>query len=99
MIYSLNTPEEVVLKLAKRAKELRLLKKWTRATLSKKSGVTASSLKRFEQTGKVSFDNLLKLVFCLGRMGEFEELLKAPIAKSIKDLEQKEGKVPKRGSI
>ncbi len=99
MIYSLNTPDEVAVSLSKRIKELRLLKKWKRLTLAKRSGVTEASLKRFEQTGKVSFDNFLKLVFALGRIDDFKNVLCPPTVQSIDELEKQESKIPKRGSI
>lgn len=99
MAYSLKTPEEIAANLSERLKELRLFKKWKRATLAKRSGVTEASLKRFEQTGKVSLENLLKLVFALGRLDEFDELLSPPTAQSIGELEQLEKQTPKRGSV
>ncbi|MBL0701200.1 MAG: helix-turn-helix transcriptional regulator, partial [Desulfosarcina sp.] len=75
MDFTLTTPEETSKNLSIRLKELRLLKKWKRSTLAKRSGVTESSLKRFEQTGKVSMENFLKLVFALGRLNEIDALL------------------------
>ena len=99
MKYSLKTPKEVEIDIAKRVKELRLLKKWKRVTMAERSGVTEASLKRFEQTGKVSFENFLKLTFALGRLDEVDELLKLPIARSIEELEHNEKKIPKRGSV
>jgi transcriptional regulator with XRE-family HTH domain len=99
MTYSLHTPEEVSQTLAARLKELRLLKRWKRRTLAERSGVTEASLKRFEQTGKVSMENFLKLVLALGRLDEIETLLRPAAARSMKELEQQEKKTPKRGSI
>lgn len=99
MNYSLHTPEEISQTLAARLKELRLLKRWKRRTLAERSGVTEASLKRFEQTGKVSMENFLKLVFALGRLDEIETLLRPAAARSIKELEQQEQKTPKRGSL
>lgn len=99
MDYSLHTPEEISQLLAARLKELRLVKRWKRCSLAERSGVTEASLKRFEQTGKVSMENFLKLVFALGRVDEMETLLKPPRARSIKELEQQEKETPRRGSI
>jgi transcriptional regulator with XRE-family HTH domain len=99
MNYSLHTPEEMSQTLAARLKELRLLKRWKRRTLAERSGVTEASLKRFEQTGKVSMENFLKLVLALGRLDEIETLLRPVAARSIKELEQQEEKTPRRGSI
>ena len=99
MSYSLHTPEEISQTLAKRLKDLRLQKRWRRTTLAKRSNVTVASLKRFEQTGKVSMENFLKLVFALDRLDEMLTILQPAVANSIKELEQIEQKVPKRGSI
>ncbi len=99
MKYFLKTPGEVADSLAARLKALRLMKKWKRATLAKRSGVTEASLRRFEQSSKISLDNFLKLIFALGRLDEADELLKPPAAQSIKDLESMQKNIPKRGSI
>lgn len=98
-MYSLNTPEEISHTLARKLKALRLEKRWKRSTLARRSNVTEASLKRFEQTGKVSMDNFLKLIFALGRLDEMEGVLNPPSAGSIKELERQEKKIPKRGSI
>ena len=63
------------------------------------SGVTEASLKRFEQTGKVSLENLLKIMHALGRIQEIELLLKPPEVRSLNDLRAREQKIPRRGLI
>jgi HTH-type transcriptional regulator/antitoxin HipB len=99
MKYFLKTPGEVADSLAARLKELRLMKKWKRATLATRSGVTEASLKRFEQSGKISLDHFLKLISALGRLDEAGELLNPPAAQPIKDLESMQKILQKRGSI
>lgn len=99
MPYSLHTPEEISQDLAKRLKTLRLQKRWKRSTLALRSNVTEASLKRFEQTGKVSMENFLKLVFALDRLDELQTILQPAVANSIKDLEQIEQKKSRRGTI
>jgi len=99
MKFILTTPEETSKNLSIRLKELRLLKKWKRSTLAKRSGVTESSLKRFEQTGKVSMENFLKLIFALGRLDEIDALLILPAPQSLKELKKNEKMISKRGSI
>ncbi len=99
MEFTLKTPIETAKNLSFRLKELRLLKSWKRSTLAKRSGVTESSLKRFEQTGKVSMENFLKLIFALGRLDEMDALLIPPTALSLKDLKKNEKKISKRGTI
>ncbi len=99
MKYALVTPEEAAVTLSRKIKELRLLKKWKRKTLARRSGVSESSLKRFEQTGKVSLENFLKLMFALGRLDETKNLLGMPAARSIRDLELGQTPVRKRGTV
>ena len=99
MKFFLKTPEEVSEDLAVRLKDLRLSKNWKRSTLAKRSGVTESSLRRFESCGKISLNNFLKLVFALGRLDEIDKLILPAAAKSIEDLEKMEKKKPQRGSI
>jgi HTH-type transcriptional regulator / antitoxin HipB len=99
MKYTLTTPEETALDLAGRAKALRLSKKWKRATLAVKSGVTQASLQRFEQTGQVSMKHFLRIVFALDRLNEMDGLLQNKPAQSIAELEQQEQKLPGRGTI
>ena len=97
--FSLKTPEETLLNLSHKFKQIRLIKKWKRSTLSKRSGVPESTLRRFEQTGEVSMKNFLKLIHAMGRLDEMEALLNPPSALSIDDLEKNEQKIPKRGSL
>ena len=80
-------------------KRLRLQKKWKRSTLAERSGVSGSSLRRFEQTGKISLENFLRLLSALGRLDEMDDLLQPPTIQSIDDLEKREQKIPQRGSI
>ena len=95
MILSIHEAKQ---QLAEKSKSLRLLKKWKRSTLAKRSGVTESSLRRFEQSGNISLENLLKIMNALGRLDEINSLLKLPIADSIDDLKNNI-KIPKRGVL
>lgn len=97
--FTLITPEEIAVDLARRVRELRLAKKWKQKTLAQRSGVSEGSLKRFEQTGKISMTSFLKLVFALGRIDEINEILNPSQANSIKELQILDRKRPKRGSV
>ena len=68
-------------------------------TLARRSGVSEGSLKRFEQTGKISMESFLKLIFALGRLDELSDILQAPKATSIKELQTIDRKKPKRESV
>jgi transcriptional regulator with XRE-family HTH domain len=75
--YSLSKyPSDVLLELAQKAKKLRKSKKMSQVDLSKRANLSLGSLKRFEQTGQISLESLLKISFILGRLEEFELLFK-----------------------
>ena len=97
--YNLKTPKEAAIALSERAKELRLSKNWKRSTLSKRSGVSISSLRRFEQKAQISLNNLLKIMSTFGRIDEIDMLLLPSAIQSIDDLDRKKIKKRKRGAI
>lgn len=66
------TPREVQKTIASRARDLRLQLNLSQQTLSEKSGVSYGSLKKFEQTGQISLESLLKLAVILGCMDDFK---------------------------
>jgi transcriptional regulator with XRE-family HTH domain len=75
-MYSLEpTPLEVSKVLAERHRTLRKQLKMSQEEMAERSGVSLGSLKRFENTGKISMDSLLKLMHLLGRLNEFDSLL------------------------
>ncbi len=100
VMLTLMSPSEMSNSLADRVRALRLRKGWTRATLAKRAGVSFGSLKRFETTGKASFELVLKVAHALGRLEEFNKVFQLPPAQSIAELEQHSGKSgPKRGRL
>jgi ribosome-binding protein aMBF1 (putative translation factor) len=98
--FSLTTPEQVSKALADRVRALRLARGWKQITLAKRSGVSLASLRRFEESGRVSLQSLLKLAFALNRLDDFESLLQPPPASSLAELEAAEKRPPrKRGRV
>lgn len=85
--YPLHTPEEVARELARKARQLRLIRQWKQATLAARSGVTLASLRRFERSGEISLKSLLRLSFALGRLDDYDVLLHPPTAGSMRELE------------
>jgi transcriptional regulator with XRE-family HTH domain len=98
-VFALHTPEEVARQLAERIKALRLRRNWKRATLAERSGVSEASVKRFERTGRVSLEHLLKLAFTLDRLEELTSLFAPAPAASIEELESLQENAPKRGRV
>ncbi len=86
--------------LSTRMRELRLSKNWTRETLALRAGITISSLKRFETTGKASLELILKVSFALSRLQEFDGLFLPSAASSMKELEEQNREIKRsRGRI
>ncbi len=85
--YSLVIPEQVSKDLAGRVRQLRLMRKWKQSTLAGHAGVSLASLRRFEQTGQISLQGMLRLSFALGQLSDYEGVLRPPPAESIAALE------------
>ncbi len=66
----------------------RLILELTQSQLAVQSGVPLSTLRKFEQTGLISLEALLKLLFVLGGLEEITQALKppAPVFKSMDDV-------------
>ncbi len=72
MSIALKTPRDVQRELASRFKARRLALNLTQEGLAARAGVSWSSLKRFEYTGLISLDALLKLSLVLECLGDFD---------------------------
>jgi transcriptional regulator with XRE-family HTH domain len=74
--FEFMTPSETASHLAHRVKEKRLEQNLSQQTLSERSNVSLAVIKRFERTGKISLESLLKLALALGCLADFVELFK-----------------------
>lgn len=81
------TPSEIQRVIASRARDLRLVLNLSQQTLSEKSGVSYGSLKKFEQTGQISLESLLKLAVILGCMDDFKVLFAPKTTEEILSLD------------
>jgi len=70
----LNTAQEVQAGIAGRFKARRLALNLTQKELAARSGVTFSSLKRFEREGLIALDSLLNLALVLNCLDDFDKL-------------------------
>ena len=68
-------PYDFLREIALRHKTLRKQAGFSRSELAKRSGVSLGSLKRFESTGQISLESLLKLTDVLNRLNDFEAIL------------------------
>jgi transcriptional regulator with XRE-family HTH domain len=71
-------PSEVLEETASRLRYIRKKAKFSQVDLAKRSGVSLGSLKRFETTGQISLESLLKLLLVLDRLDDFDLILKPP---------------------
>ena len=76
-------PAQIAQELAEKTATLRKQKGYSQAELARRSGVSLGSLRRFEQSGKISLENLLLIAQLLDRLMDFDEAL-APL----EDLEE-----------
>ena len=74
MAVYLRTVQEVQTGIAGRFKARRLAKNLTQRELAARSGVTFSSLKRFEREGLIALDSLLNLALVLNCLDDFDKL-------------------------
>jgi transcriptional regulator with XRE-family HTH domain len=68
------TPDEMAEYLAKQAQTKRLSLNLSQKTLAERSGVSYGVLKKFERTGHISLESLLKLALSLGSLEDFQSL-------------------------
>ena len=79
-------PPDISKELAKRHRAIRKQLKLSQEEMAERSGVSLGSLKRFENTGKISLESFLKLMHLLGRLSEFDDVLL--IKENLDDIEK-----------
>ena len=72
--------------VAAREKERRKRLGYTQVQLSEKASVSLGSLRRFEQTGEISFSSLVALMYALGCQDELAGLFSKPAYRSIQEV-------------
>lgn len=87
---NLFSKKELMLYIAKRFRCLRLDHfQWSRAVLADKSGVAESTIKRFENTGQITLENLIALAMAMNAQQVLLELFPMPQVLSIAELEKR----------
>ena len=74
MSIELKTPQDVQQELAACFKARRLSMNLTQEGLARRSGVSWSSLKRFESTGLIALEALLKIALVLDCLADFDRV-------------------------
>ncbi|MDH5326659.1 MAG: helix-turn-helix domain-containing protein [Gammaproteobacteria bacterium] len=87
---SMISHKELMQLLAQRFRRLRLDHfNWSRAYLADQSGVTEATIKRFENTGQITIENILLLAMAMQCQQDFLKLFPLPETGSIAELEQR----------
>ena len=86
MEYVWETAEEINRDLAKRLRNIRRRRAISQEKLSRMSGVSLGSLKRFEASGQVSLLSLTKPAMALGLADEVRELFSQVPYKDIEEV-------------
>ena len=83
---NLVSPEESARKIAAREKALRKKNGITQQQLATRSGVSLASIRRFEQTGQISFGSLLRVCRALNCESRLDNLFEKPAYRSIQEV-------------
>jgi transcriptional regulator with XRE-family HTH domain len=95
----INTPKENLEKIGKKFKEMRLAQNLKRKTLALRSGVSESSLKRFELTGEISLDSLINISNVLNMNNWITSILEEEHFESLEAVMKVKNKMKRRGVI
>jgi len=99
MNFMQNTLKETLEQLGQKFKELRLAKNLKRQTLALNSGMSESSLKRFETSGEISLESLLKISNVLDVKSWIHSIMNEEHIHSIDQLIKQKIKSKKRGLL
>lgn len=76
VIYLFSSPAEIAREVGSNAKKRRLSKNLSRKTLAENSGVSESTIKRFELTGVVTLEALILIATALDELSGVTRLFK-----------------------
>lgn len=86
LLESPKLPSTAMSEVAKNAKARRKQRGLSQMALAQHSGVSFGSIQRFEQSGQISLEALLKIAFALECIDGFESLF--PVDKTPKTLDE-----------
>ena len=72
-------PSDIQSALAERFRKLRKAEGYSQTEMAQRSGVSLGSLKRFELTGQISLESLLKLAYLLDRLDDFMKVFEPSV--------------------
>ncbi len=80
-----STVSSIKAALVERVKKRRKEAKLSQTALSKRSGVSFASIRRFEEAGEISLSSLMKIANSLGCLEDFDALFKHEIITNLRD--------------
>ncbi len=83
----INTPSTTSQQIAQKARLKRLEKNLSQQTLSEKSGVSLGVIKKFERSGKISLESLLKIALVLEALQDFQNLFQTSTSEQFQSLD------------
>ena len=81
-----KNPTDILKELAQRTRTLRKEHKMSQSELAQRANVSLGSYKRFESSGHISLDSLLKIAFILGKLNDFETVFQSNKNKDLEKL-------------
>ena len=99
-IPGITRSEDIITEYAARIKQRRLEKNLSRNKLAELSGVSAATLRKFEDEGKISLESFIAIAVALGYSEELLKLMETPRYTTIEELNNiNTNKSRKRGRI
>ena len=87
--FELQTPGEISRSLSDRVRLLRLQRGWTQQEIAERSGLTLATYRRFERTGRIALERLLRIAVILDAQSGFAQLFAPPAAQSLAELAER----------
>ena len=84
--YTWETSDEIIMQVAENVRKMRKRLKISQQDLSRMSGVSYGSVKRFESTGNISLISLTKIAVALDATDEIKKLFTDIPYKSIQEV-------------
>ena len=92
-----DTALDIGKSIAGRVKSRRLELNLTQSGLASRAGVNIETYRKFERTGAISFQSLVKLAFAFNMTNDFNNLFAQKQYQSLDDLIESETSIRKRG--
>ena len=83
-----QTPKALVQRTGERAKARRLALGLTREVLAERAGVSVDTLRRFETTGQIAFERLVRIAVALNVSPNLDDFFPVVAVERLEDLER-----------